>query len=173
MKTKMEQFPATNPNPVLSAEKDGTVLYSNEAGEPLLHEWGVRVGEKLPLSIVDLVQRVISRNSPEKIEIKVGNKVYLIVFHPSPEQECVNISGFDISDQKKLDEKNRENEEKCQEFFDLIGQAVQIGEIVFDEKGKPIDNIILDVNLAYEKHYGFRREQVIGRRLTEIFLSST
>ena len=41
MKTKMEQFPANNPNPVLSVEKDGTVLYSNEAGEPLLHEWGV------------------------------------------------------------------------------------------------------------------------------------
>ena len=24
MKTKLEQFPATNPNPVLSVEKDGT-----------------------------------------------------------------------------------------------------------------------------------------------------
>ena len=48
MKTKMEQFPAKNPNPVLSVAKDGIVLYSNEAGEPLLHEWGVEVGEKLP-----------------------------------------------------------------------------------------------------------------------------
>jgi len=37
----MEQFPATNPNPVLSAGKDGIVLYSNMAGEPLLHEWVV------------------------------------------------------------------------------------------------------------------------------------
>ena len=54
---KMEQFPANNPNPVLSVAKDGTVLYSNEAGEPLLHEWGVEVGEKLPSSIGDIVQR--------------------------------------------------------------------------------------------------------------------
>ena len=37
----MEQFPATNPNPVLSAGKDGIVLYSSMAGEPLLHEWVV------------------------------------------------------------------------------------------------------------------------------------
>ncbi len=35
MKTKMKQFPAENPNPVLSVEKDGTVFYSNAAGEPL------------------------------------------------------------------------------------------------------------------------------------------
>ena len=101
METKMEQSSAKNPNPVLSVAKDGTVLYSNEAGEPLLHEWGVRVGEKLPSHIGDFVQRVISRNSPEKMEVKVGKKVYLVVFHPLPEEECVNIYGFDISDQKE------------------------------------------------------------------------
>lgn len=66
MKAKMEQFPAANPNPVLRVEKDGTLLYSNEAGEPLLHEWGARVGKKLPSCIGDLVKRVICRNSPEK-----------------------------------------------------------------------------------------------------------
>jgi hypothetical protein len=78
MKTKMEQSSATNPNPVLSVANDGTVLYSNEAGEPLLYEWGVRVGEKLPSTIGDLVQRVISRNSPEKMEVKVGKRVYYV-----------------------------------------------------------------------------------------------
>jgi len=79
---KMEQFPAKNPNPVISVEKNGTVLYSNGAGEPLLREWGVGVGEKLPSDIADVVQRVISWNSPEKMEVKVGNRVYLVAFHP-------------------------------------------------------------------------------------------
>jgi ligand-binding sensor protein len=77
-----------------------------------LNEWRVKVGEKLPLSIVDLVQRVISRNSPEKLEIKVGKRVYFVVFHPLPEQECVDIYGFDISDRKKFEENLRENEYK-------------------------------------------------------------
>lgn len=44
----MEQFTAKDPNPALSVGKDGKVIYSNVAGEPLLHEWGVEVGEKLP-----------------------------------------------------------------------------------------------------------------------------
>jgi PAS domain S-box-containing protein len=169
MKAKMGQSPAINPNPVLSVRKDGTVLCSNEAGKPLLHDWGVEIGGKLHSNIGDLVQRVISENNPEKMEVKVGKRVYLVVFHPLPEQECVNVSGFNISDRNEIEEKPRESEEKYQEFFNLIEQAVQIGEIVFDEKGQPIDNIILDVNLAYEKHSGLRREQVIGRHIKEIF----
>jgi PAS domain-containing protein len=36
----------------------------------------------------------------------------LVVFHPSPEQECVNIYGFDISDQKELEEKLQESERR-------------------------------------------------------------
>jgi hypothetical protein len=56
MKTKMEQFPAKNPNPVLSVGKTGTILYSNDAGNPLLNEWGVRVGEKLKFMSRDLQQ---------------------------------------------------------------------------------------------------------------------
>ena len=112
MKAKLDQFPATNPNPVLSVEKDGTVLYSNRAGETLLHEWGVGIGEKLPSCIGDFVQRVISRNSPEKMEVKVGKRIYLVAFHPLPEEGRVNIYGFDISDQKELEEKLRIKEKQ-------------------------------------------------------------
>jgi PAS domain S-box-containing protein len=108
----MEHFPEKNPNPVLSVEKDCTVLYSNKAAKPLLNEWGVEVGDKLPSYIGDLVQRVISRNSPEKIEVKVEKSVYLVTFQPFPEEECVNIYGFDISDLAGLEEKLRESEEK-------------------------------------------------------------
>ncbi|HWQ47808.1 MAG TPA: PAS domain S-box protein [Methanosarcina sp.] len=169
MKAKEDQFQAINSNPVLSVGNDGTVLYSNKAGEPLLHEWGVVVGGKLPSSIVDIVQRVIFQSNPEKIEVKVGKNVYLVVFHFFPEQEYVNVSGFDISDQKETKEKPLDNEEKYQELFNLIEQSVQICEIVFDKNGQPVDNIILDVNLAYEKHSDLRREQVIGRSFKEIF----
>jgi len=89
MKEGIERSSATNPNPVLSVAKDGVTLYSNVAGESLLNVWGVKVGEKVPSCIIDFVQRVISQNNPEKMEVKVGKKVYLINFHPLPEEECV------------------------------------------------------------------------------------
>ncbi len=117
----MEQFPEKNPNPVLSVGNDETVLYSNRAGEPLLHKWGMEIGDKLPSYIGDLVQRVISRNSPEKMEVKVGERVYLVEFHPLPEEECVNIYGFDISDQKEL-EKILRIKEKQNDVLHKIGK---------------------------------------------------
>jgi PAS domain S-box len=110
MTAKMERFPAINSNSVISVSKNGVILYSNEAGEPLLYDWGVRVGDKLPLHLEILVQRAISRKSIEKIEIKMGKIVYFIVFHPLPEQECVNIYAFDISGYKKLEGKLQESE---------------------------------------------------------------
>jgi PAS domain S-box-containing protein len=110
----MEQFTANNPNPVLRAGKDGTVLYSNVASEPLLHEWGVVVGVKLPSDIRDFVQRALEHNVPEKIEVQVEKRIYLVAFHPLPEEECVNMYGFDISDQKEIEARLREAYEKIQ-----------------------------------------------------------
>ena len=70
MRAKMDYFPSNNPNTMFSVAKDMTLLYSNDTGEPLLREWIMRVGGKLPSNIVDFMQRVISRNSPEKMEVR-------------------------------------------------------------------------------------------------------
>jgi hypothetical protein len=144
MKDKMEQSPAINPNPVLSVEKNGTVLYSNKAGESLLHEWGVRVGEKLSSSIGDIVRRVISENNPEKMEVKVGKSVYLVAFHPSPEEKCVNIYGFDISDQKELEERLRIKEKQNDILYNIGKVALEYESLqnFLDESVKLIASIL-------------------------------
>ena len=111
----MGQFTANNPNPVLRVEKDGTILYSNVAYEPLLHEWDVQIGAKLPSDIRDYVQRTLAQNVPEKIEVHVEKRTYSVAFHPLPEEECVNIYGFDISYQKETEARLREANEKTQE----------------------------------------------------------
>jgi PAS domain S-box-containing protein len=136
MGIKMESTLATNLNPVLSITKDCAVLYTNEAGKLLLHEWGVKVGEKLPLNIGDLVQRVISRNSPEKLEVKVGSRFYLFVFSPFPEVERVNISGFDISDQNKLDIETQGNLKRSHELLNLMEEALRKSHNYLEEKVK-------------------------------------
>ena len=59
----------------------------------------------------------------------MGKRVYLVVFHPLPEEECVNISGFDISDQKEFEEKVQESEARKManlELAEIIDvQAIQ------------------------------------------------
>jgi PAS domain S-box-containing protein len=125
----LEHFPARHPNPVLTVANDCTVLYSNKAGEPLLHQWKVAVGEKLPSSIGDIVQNVLFLNRPEKMEVKIEKKVYLVAFHPSSEEKCVNIYGFDMSDWRKSEEnlpKRETQEMESLELADIIDvQAIQ------------------------------------------------
>jgi PAS domain S-box-containing protein len=150
MEANMEHFPAMNPNPVLSVGKDGTVLYSNNASEPLLHEWGVTVGEKLPSIIEFFVQRVISGNNPEKMEVKAGKKVYLVAFHPLPEEECVNIYGFDISDLKQL------------EMYSNIVETANEGILIIDAEHR--------TTYANEKMadmLGCSREEIIGKSVRD------
>ena len=154
MNTKIEQFPAINPNPVLSVAKDGTLLYSNEAGKPLLNEWCVEVGEKLPPSIVDFVQRVISRNSPEKMEVKLGKRVYLVMFHPLPEEECVNMYGFDISELKELEGKLRDSENKYRNIVETSVEGIWIFNSVSETTY---------VNEKMAEIMGYNREEMVGR----------
>ena len=126
MSTKREQCHTKNPNPVLSVAKDCTVLYSNEAGKLLLIEWGVTVGEQLPTYIAEVLQRVLSKKSPEKIEVNVGKKVYLTSFYHFPEDECVNIYGFDISYQEGLESKLCESEEKYRNIVETANEGIWI-----------------------------------------------
>ncbi|AKB36192.1 sensory transduction histidine kinase [Methanosarcina siciliae C2J] len=179
MNTKVEQFPTNNPNPVLSVGKDGTVLYSNEAGEPLLHEWGVEIGGKLPSTFGDLVQRVISLNRPEKTEVKTEKKVYLVMFHPSTEEKHVNIYGFDITDQKKLEERVR-IKEKQNDILYKIGKAALEYENLqnfLDESVKLIASIleleyckilelIPDGNFLLRAGFGWKHG-LVGRAIVE------
>lgn len=154
----MEQNSAINPNPVLSVVKDGAVIYSNEAGEPLLHEWDVNIGEKLPSYIVDIVHRVISLNNPERIEVKVGKRVFAVAFHPMQDEEYVNIYGFDISDFKESEEKHKKSENPC-EFIKAVDDERHWLYDVLDSLPVMIciltsDHYVAFANCSFRKRYG-------------------
>ena len=123
MKINMGRFTANSLNPVIGLANDGTILYSNDAGEPLLYEWNVRVGEKLPSYIEDFKQKIIFQKSPKKMEVKVGNKVYLVTFHPTPDEREVTLYGFDITDQKELEKKLQESEKKYRDIVEIAKEV--------------------------------------------------
>lgn len=54
-------------------------------------------------------------------------------------------------------------------LIENIPQAIQINQMVFNERGEPVDYLILDVNQAFEKNIGLKREEVIGKRVKKIF----
>ncbi len=76
--------------------------------------------------------------------------------------------GNDITEQKRVEESLRENEQRYRELFESMGEGFVLHEIVYDEEGRPVDYLILDINPAYETNTGLQRDQVIGRGITEI-----
>lgn len=65
------------------------------------------------------------------------------------------------------------NGESKTEFLRLIWNSttyqICLAKMVFDDHGAPVDYIILDINPAYEKAFGFVRDQAINKRVTELF----
>jgi PAS domain S-box-containing protein len=154
METSVEKLLANNPNPVLSVDTDGTIIYSNEAGESLLLEWGTKIGGKLPSSIEESVLKTISRNSPETTEISVGKTVYLINLHPLPEEGHVNIYGFDISNRKELEEKLWECEEKYRSIVETTNEGVWITDT---------EAVTTFVNQRMAEMLGYTTEEMVGK----------
>jgi PAS domain S-box-containing protein len=62
----------------------------------------------------------------------------------------------------------QESETTYRRLFESLDEAIQISKLIFDDEGHPIDNIILDINPAYEQQTGLKRDEVIGRNIKDI-----
>ncbi len=59
-------------------------------------------------------------------------------------------------------------EKMFKELFISIEESVQVCELVWNDNGQPADVIIHDINPAYEKHSGLKKEEVVGRSIKEV-----
>ena len=78
------------------------------------------------------------------MELKIEKKVYLVAFHPSSEEKCVNIYGFDITDQKELEERLRIKEKQNDILYRIGKVALEFESLqnFLDESVKLIANIL-------------------------------
>jgi diguanylate cyclase (GGDEF)-like protein/PAS domain S-box-containing protein len=54
-------------------------------------------------------------------------------------------------------------------FFDSMCEAFALHEIICDDNGKPVDFRFLIVNTAFTQMTGLTKEEVLGKRVTEVF----
>ena len=100
-----EEFSPEAFNIFLRLGKEGTVLCANKAAYALLEYWGIKEGEKVPQALRHEIRRVLTQESPKNLEIQAGKTTYAAVFYPFPEENYVNLEGFDISFRVLTEEK--------------------------------------------------------------------
>ncbi|TAN42530.1 MAG: PAS domain S-box protein [Nitrospirae bacterium] len=74
----------------------------------------------------------------------------------------------DITEQKRIAEKLKLNEEKYRLLIENLNSAFALYKIVLNADGIPVDYIFIEVNRHYEIMTGLTKEQLIGKPATEV-----
>jgi PAS domain S-box-containing protein len=75
----------------------------------------------------------------------------------------------DITERKRAEEEVRQSEEKFRVLFTRMTEGSALHELVYDASGDPVDYRILDVNPAFERILGLKREDVMGKTSREVY----
>ena len=119
---------------------------------------------------------VIEANAPMEFEETVphddGLHTYISIKFPlydaSGKIEAICGIATDITDRKLASEALRESEEKYSSLFTNMLNGFAYHKIVVDKDNRPVDYIFLEVNDAFEKLTGLKREDLIGRGVKEV-----
>ena len=109
----------------------------------------------------------IFENGKVKIVFGVGNKI-----DPYTEEDVVQIQLIanelaKIYKQRQTEFSISESEKKYRSLFENMLDGFAFCRMIFDEKGNPVDFEYLEINNAFERLTGLKREAVVGKRVSE------
>jgi len=157
----LAKFPSENPSPVLRLNKDGSIMYANEASKELLQNWNCLTGDLIPQNWIKEIRDSFKSGKHRTIEIGCNNKFFSFMIAPVLEQDYANMYGTDITENKIAAEKLKESEER----FKAIAETTPVGIGVIDTtEGK-----FLYANTTYEKKFGYQKGELLGLTAPEIY----
>jgi PAS domain S-box-containing protein len=86
----------------------------------------------------------------------------------SSKLERVDIKKAGRAEHLSVEDILRASDERYRPLFDNMLDGFAYCKIILDEKNQPTDFIYIDVNSAFEKLTGLNKEDVIGKRVTEV-----
>ncbi len=132
-------------------------------GKRLTDLWGLG-GSK---DGIERSKEIMSSGEGQMFETEWGDRSYLASYFPIGKDRLAAV-GIDITERKRAEDMLKQSEAKYRNLFEVMVEALQICELFWDENERPVDVLILDVNPAYERQTGIGREEVVGRRISEI-----
>ena len=117
----------------------------------------------------DVCERAWSEGKAVTVERRSGLLGHWVENHILPLGPALCVQWRKIGERKLAEAALRESEERYRGLFESMREAFALGEIIRDDAGNPSDWRYLDVNSAFEKMFGLRRAEVVGRTYHEIF----
>ncbi len=76
---------------------------------------------------------------------------------------------IESSEHKKIESALRKSEKKFFDLYSSMTEGVALHQIVYDNSGKAIDYVISDVNPSFERITGLFKDEVAGKKASEIY----
>lgn len=118
-----------------------------------------------------LIKRFMSipilENGKVRIVFGVGNKIAPYTENDVVQLQLIANELSKIYRQRQAEYAIRESERKYRSLFENMLDGFAFCRMVFDEQNTPIDFVYLEINDAFERITGLKRDVVVGRRVTE------
>lgn len=167
---------------------DATLIFDSEGkifdvNDAAIESYGYTREEFTSLKIFDLQEEVTYLDEPEYFP-EIDSRFSILHRKKDSSLIAVNIDiiksissntsfvGFvhNIWDRDIKEKHNKVKKNIYSSSFDNMAEAYLYAKVIYDDNGRPIDYIPLEVNSKFEEMTGFRRKQLIGKKATEIKL---
>jgi len=177
------------PIPIMIHAIDGAVLnisdtwtkltgYEND-DIPTIYDWTEKAYGLNKESVREVIANLYTLSSTLhdgecEVTTKDGSKLiwdfYSMHIGDLPDGRAVAMSvAMDVTERVKMDNHLKESEEKYRLLTTQMPLGLAVHELICDDKGQPIDFRFINVNEAWEKVMGIKKEFVLGKRVMEVF----
>ena len=169
-------------DPIVLIDAKSNIIWNNMAAE---RSFGNLSGQKcaeifqnqeepdLVCSVSETFRDGRVNSIEKKLRVRSGEeRPFLISTAPvrNDEGEITSLvkSFRDISQIKLLEEAAAQSQLKYMSLFENMVDGFAYYKVVTDENSKPVDYVFLEVNGAFEQLTGHRREDLIGKKVTDV-----
>lgn len=133
-------------------------------GVVVLWSWSLRrqVSERTKA----LVREMAGHNQAEARAQKALNQERILLAETDSARKALLSL---IEDQKQSEERLRDSEGRFRSLYNSMSEGFALHRMVYDADGKPIDYVVESVNPAYERMFGRKAGETVGKLASEVF----